>query len=81
MAEKNKSANVCEGVEGESILNVMQDSLVSVSYTHLDVYKRQVYILHLFVVYFNIIHCLLGCKMCIRDREPYLASFLLLLTF
>ena len=29
MAEKNKSANICEGVEGESILNVTQDDLIS----------------------------------------------------
>ena len=68
MAEENKNANLCEGVEGESILNVMQDNLVStnidehvddtddttdeievvaVSYTHLDVYKRQVFYLYL----------------------------------
>ena len=29
MAEKNKSANLCENVEEESILNVTQDNLVS----------------------------------------------------
>ena len=47
MAEKNTNAKLCESVAGESILNVTQDSLIStnidaVSYTHLDVYKRQI---------------------------------------
>ena len=41
MAEKSESVNLCVDVVEGSIFNVTQDNLISVSYTHLDVYKRQ----------------------------------------